>query len=105
MKRIVANAVKNSQQRPLFDPNASIRAEYRRRLPPLIKRLRHERPLRPIARKLGISHTALAYIRDNPERPVTRKTMLKIIRATAKRRRKHAPEALGWAMTSRCLVI
>jgi len=66
---------------PLNDPD-TIRTIYRQRVRLVIGRYRRNPSLRPIAEKLGISHPTLAKILKNRNHHVSKKTMLRIIKAT-----------------------
>lgn len=65
-----------------------IRALYVRKLNLLKRQIRAGKSIRHIARRLRLSHPTVASILRDPQRSVSRKVMLKIIRKTTKKKPK-----------------
>ena len=74
-------------------------SSYRRALTPFMKRIRQGTSIRRVSRELKISHTLMQNILEDPQKTVSRKTMLKYLRPGTKPARKKKafrhPKAIG----------
>jgi len=84
--------VNNHRHAPIRRDTSLIQREYRRKLRGLLRRNMRGKSVRAIARNLKVSHPTLLAIFKDPERAVSKKIMLRIIRRTT---RKKPPERIN----------
>jgi hypothetical protein len=63
-----------------------IRPMYHKRLPLLLRRYKRGKSLRALSKVLNLSHPTVLAILNHPNRSVSLKTMMKVLRATSRRR-------------------
>jgi hypothetical protein len=88
--------VKNATNRVVPYDLEALRHLYRRKVRLLLGRSTNGKSARAIARSVKLSHPTILAILDDPERTVSRKTMIRIIQATtkAKSKPKNAPSGI-----------
>jgi hypothetical protein len=85
---MAVNAGEKSPERVIPRNLEALRSLYRMRLKRLQKRFENGKSSWAIGRKLRLDHKTVLTLIKHPERPVSRKTMIKVIQGTTGRKRK-----------------